>query len=93
MAACWRELLTLTRLVVTSATHIVVKLYVINVVVEIKVDERLRVIQTRNTSNYKLVLVGHSLGAGSAAILAVLLHDQFPDLHCYAYAPPGGLLS
>lgn len=42
---------------------------------------------------YDLVLVGHSLGAGTAAILAILLQQEYPGLHCYAYSPPGGLLS
>ncbi|XP_070577042.1 diacylglycerol lipase-alpha-like [Ptychodera flava] len=47
----------------------------------------------RGTHNYDLVLVGHSLGAGTAAILAILLRPEFPSLYCYAYSPPGGLLS
>uniref|UniRef100_T1JB75 Diacylglycerol lipase-alpha n=1 Tax=Strigamia maritima TaxID=126957 RepID=T1JB75_STRMM len=47
----------------------------------------------KNTASFELVLVGHSLGAGTAAILAILLKDQYPDLQCYAYSPPGGLLS
>jgi len=46
----------------------------------------------RGTLNYRLVLVGHSLGAGTAAILAVLLKEQYPTLQCYAFSPPGGLL-
>ena len=47
----------------------------------------------RGTQNYELVLVGHSLGAGTAAILAILLHQEYPNLHCYAFSPPGGLIS
>lgn len=46
----------------------------------------------RDTHNYGLVLVGHSLGAGTAAILAILLKRRFPELECYSYSPPGGLL-
>ncbi|XP_072312392.1 diacylglycerol lipase-beta isoform X2 [Eucyclogobius newberryi] len=42
---------------------------------------------------YKLVIVGHSLGAGTAALLAVMLKNSFPTLKCYAFSPPGGLVS
>uniref|UniRef100_T1H985 Diacylglycerol lipase-alpha n=1 Tax=Rhodnius prolixus TaxID=13249 RepID=T1H985_RHOPR len=42
---------------------------------------------------FGLVLVGHSLGAGTASILAILLRQTYPDLQCFAYSPPGGLLS
>ncbi|KAJ8246358.1 hypothetical protein GJAV_G00266850 [Gymnothorax javanicus] len=42
---------------------------------------------------YKLVISGHSLGAGTASILAILLRSAFPTLLCYAFSPPGGLLS
>lgn len=37
--------------------------------------------------------MGHSLGAGTASILAILLRQEYPDLLCFSYAPPGGLLS
>ncbi|XP_053682831.1 uncharacterized protein LOC128733182 [Sabethes cyaneus] len=47
----------------------------------------------RGTQTFGLVLVGHSLGAGTAAILAILMKQQYDDLHCYSYSPPGGLLS
>ena len=50
-------------------------------------------IQSNETGKYELVLVGHSLGAGTAAILAILLKADYPTLHCYAYSPPGGLLT
>ncbi|XP_063286431.1 diacylglycerol lipase-beta [Pelobates fuscus] len=42
---------------------------------------------------YKLVVVGHSLGAGAASMLAIMLRNSFPTLKCYAFSPPGGLLS
>ncbi|CAG0905677.1 unnamed protein product [Darwinula stevensoni] len=42
---------------------------------------------------YPLVLVGHSLGAGTAVILAILMREEFPDLEAFVYSPPGGLLS
>lgn len=41
---------------------------------------------------YKLVITGHSLGAGTASLLAVLLRSTHPTLECYAFSPPGGLL-
>ncbi|XP_076753679.1 inactivation no afterpotential E isoform X3 [Xylocopa sonorina] len=48
---------------------------------------------SRGTNQFGLVLVGHSLGAGTAAILAILLKQDYPDLVCFSFAPPGGLLS
>ncbi|XP_060797869.1 diacylglycerol lipase-alpha [Neoarius graeffei] len=48
---------------------------------------------SKGTMHYGLVIVGHSLGAGTAAILSFLLRPQYPTLRCYAYSPPGGLLS
>ncbi|MPC88356.1 Sn1-specific diacylglycerol lipase alpha [Portunus trituberculatus] len=46
----------------------------------------------RGTQTYDFVLVGHSLGAGTAAILAILMKQEHPNLSCFAYSPPGGLL-
>ncbi|OXU21517.1 hypothetical protein TSAR_001968, partial [Trichomalopsis sarcophagae] len=48
---------------------------------------------SRGTHEFGLTLVGHSLGAGTAAILAILMRQDYPDLVCFSYAPPGGLLS
>ncbi|KAF2901647.1 hypothetical protein ILUMI_04542, partial [Ignelater luminosus] len=45
------------------------------------------------TKSYGLVIVGHSLGAGIASILGILLRNEYPNLMCYCYSPPGGLLS
>ena len=41
--------------------------------------------------NFKLIIVGHSLGAGCAALLAILLRQDYPNLFCFAYSPPGCL--
>ena len=38
---------------------------------------------------YQLVVTGHSLGAGVASVLALLLKPIYPDLICYSYSPPG----
>ena len=38
--------------------------------------------------DYTLVITGHSLGAGTAAILGSIWRDTFPDLKVYAYGPP-----
>ncbi|XP_061191420.1 diacylglycerol lipase-beta-like isoform X2 [Saccostrea echinata] len=40
-----------------------------------------------------LMICGHSLGAGVASLLALLLKSDYPDVRCFAYSPPGGLLS
>lgn len=47
----------------------------------------------RGTHQFGLTLVGHSLGGGTAAILGILLRPEYPDVECFTYGPPGGLLS
>eukprot|EP00581_Thalassiosira_minuscula_P001136 CAMPEP_0183734882 /NCGR_PEP_ID=MMETSP0737-20130205/45033_1 /TAXON_ID=385413 /ORGANISM="Thalassiosira miniscula, Strain CCMP1093" /LENGTH=804 /DNA_ID=CAMNT_0025968495 /DNA_START=326 /DNA_END=2740 /DNA_ORIENTATION=+ len=42
---------------------------------------------------YILRVTGHSLGAGTAAPLAIMLRSQYPNLRCLCFAPPGGLFS
>ncbi|KAL5279792.1 DAGLA.2 family protein [Megaselia abdita] len=48
---------------------------------------------SRQTDTYDLVVVGHSLGAGTASILGILLKETYPSLECFCFSPPGGLLS
>eukprot|EP01062_Namystynia_karyoxenos_P069555 TRINITY_DN65031_c0_g1_i1.p1 TRINITY_DN65031_c0_g1~~TRINITY_DN65031_c0_g1_i1.p1 ORF type:complete len:774 (+),score=152.62 TRINITY_DN65031_c0_g1_i1:92-2323(+) len=45
--------------------------------------------------SYRVVVLGHSMGAGVAVLLAMLLRPKFPgnNFRCLAYAVPGGLLS
>jgi hypothetical protein len=42
--------------------------------------------------DYGLVCAGHSLGAGCASLLAIMIRPSFPSVRCFAYEPPGGLL-
>ncbi|KAM3187222.1 hypothetical protein ACTXT7_002714 [Hymenolepis weldensis] len=43
--------------------------------------------------NYPLIVCGHSLGAGVASVLALLLRKFYPEVKAYAYSPPLGLMS
>lgn len=43
--------------------------------------------------DFKLYIVGHSLGAGVASILSLLLHQWFPNLKCLCFEPPGCVMS
>ena len=47
----------------------------------------------RHNPNYQLLVTGHSLGAGTAVILALKMKSEYPSIRCIAYSPPGGLLS
>ena len=38
---------------------------------------------------YGLVLIGHSLGAGVACLLALKIRHKYPDLKVYAFSTPG----
>ncbi|KAG7670220.1 hypothetical protein Ndes2526A_g06557 [Nannochloris sp. 'desiccata'] len=42
---------------------------------------------------YKLVLTGHSLGAAVSYLIALRLRLAIPDLNCWAFSPPMGLVS
>ncbi|KPA78449.1 hypothetical protein ABB37_06076 [Leptomonas pyrrhocoris] len=57
----------------------------------------LHVILRGRYSSKKLVVLGHSLGAGVGLILSALLWSDNPSLRgrlrCFAYSPPGGTLS
>lgn len=45
-----------------------------------------------NMASYKLVVTGHSLGAGTAVILSMLLKREFPETKCVAFGVPGSVL-
>lgn len=40
----------------------------------------------------QLIVVGHSLGAGAAVLLAMLMKPAHPTLQCFAYGSPGSVL-
>ena len=46
----------------------------------------------RGTHEFGITCVGHSLGAGTASILAIILRQEFPHTRCFAFSPPGGLM-
>ncbi|XP_055335539.1 diacylglycerol lipase-alpha-like [Paramacrobiotus metropolitanus] len=58
-----------------------------------KLKQLLLLSKERTGSEYDLLLVGHSLGGGTAAILAIMLKPEFPTLKCICFSPPGGLLN
>jgi hypothetical protein len=43
--------------------------------------------------DYRLRIIGHSLGAGIASILALLLRPKHKRLRCLAFSPPGCVMS
>ena len=64
---------------------------------KLKSEELLELAYNSNTElgtdKFPLVCTGHSLGGGTAALLAILLRDrQYPHVTCYSFSPPGGLL-
>eukprot|EP00529_Nitzschia_sp_RCC80_P001868 CAMPEP_0113440922 /NCGR_PEP_ID=MMETSP0014_2-20120614/810_1 /TAXON_ID=2857 /ORGANISM="Nitzschia sp." /LENGTH=878 /DNA_ID=CAMNT_0000331737 /DNA_START=104 /DNA_END=2740 /DNA_ORIENTATION=+ /assembly_acc=CAM_ASM_000159 len=54
---------------------------------------RLDKLLTGDYKDYKLRIIGHSLGAGVASILSVLLRPEYPTLRCLAFSPPGCVMS
>jgi sn1-specific diacylglycerol lipase len=44
-------------------------------------------------TGYEILITGHSLGAGLATVVALLLRQTYPELKCIAYSPPGGMLT
>jgi sn1-specific diacylglycerol lipase len=39
-------------------------------------------------SDYGLIIVGHSLGAGAGAVLTLLMKKKYETVKCFAYSPP-----
>ncbi|DAZ96127.1 TPA: hypothetical protein N0F65_008706 [Lagenidium giganteum] len=43
--------------------------------------------------DYKVILTGHSLGAGAAALASIQMKEVLPSLECYAFATPASVTS
>ncbi len=43
--------------------------------------------------DYDIIITGHSLGAAVASIISVVLKEKYPSLKCFAFNPPGGIIS
>lgn len=43
--------------------------------------------------NYDLIVTGHSLGAGVATVVSLLLKPAYPNVKCFAFSPPGCVIS
>ncbi|VDM42009.1 unnamed protein product [Toxocara canis] len=63
--------------------------YVLDTLKEHHVLEDLRVLYP----NYGISVCGHSLGAGVATLLALLLKQSYDSVRCYAFSPPGCVIS
>lgn len=42
---------------------------------------------------WQFVVVGHSLGAGAASLISLKLRHYYPQLKCFAFSCPGGLVN
>ncbi|KAE9043659.1 hypothetical protein PR002_g3222 [Phytophthora rubi] len=51
-------------------------------------DRIVKSLRVLHNEGYHMVFAGHSLGAGCAALLSVMLQKEFEDLECFAYAIP-----
>ncbi|GMF27202.1 unnamed protein product [Phytophthora lilii] len=51
-------------------------------------DRIVKSLRVLHNEGYHIVFSGHSLGAGCAALLSVMLQKEFDDLECFAYAVP-----
>ncbi|VDM79217.1 unnamed protein product [Strongylus vulgaris] len=63
--------------------------YVFDTLRKHQVIEDLAVLNT----GYQLVVCGHSLGAGVASLLTLLLKQYYPNVRCFAFAPPGCVIT
>ena len=54
---------------------------------------KLKELMEGDYKNYQLRVVGHSLGAGCAAVLSLFFKPSYPDIRCLAFSPPGCVFS
>ncbi|KAF8571381.1 hypothetical protein P879_05690, partial [Paragonimus westermani] len=57
------------------------------------VADRLIEVALERRPGYRLVVCGHSLGAGIASFLSILLHPLYPELKGYALSSPLGTMN
>ena len=51
-------------------------------------DERQTLLEEREMNSFStLVILGHSLGAGIATIVSILLRSSYPEIECIAFSP------
>ncbi|XP_071813731.1 diacylglycerol lipase-beta-like [Apostichopus japonicus] len=43
--------------------------------------------------DFEVVITGHSLGAGTAILTSMMLKEEWPEIKCYVYSSPFGLLN
>ena len=53
-----------------------------------KMTRKIIAAELASNPEYKLVIVGHSLGGGAAAVLGTMWQDTFPGLIVYSYGSP-----
>lgn len=51
------------------------------------------VYEATELNDWGIVVTGHSLGAAVASLVSMNLKEMYPSLKCYAFNPPGGLVS
>jgi sn1-specific diacylglycerol lipase len=58
-----------------------------------KILDKLLLGEKASCSGFQLVFLGHSLGAGVAAVLSLMQKPNFHNLQCLCFSPPGCVLS
>ena len=62
-------------------------------IMELLEEENILETAFSKVNNYRLVVVGHSLGAGCACLMSVLLREKYPNVRCFCYSPTGALVN